>query len=269
MAAVHRLDTTHLNEQLTLKRQTGQGNTRSVLLNILHYKRLQSTNTTAYRLGEEGSPDWTIVAADIQTRGRGRANRKWESPKGGLWFSILLRPQVSSQRISLLQFLASTATRQAIEGQTGERVRLKWPNDIVLEGGKLGGILVESKTQGGKIEFAIVGIGVNVNQRKSKLPPGATSLFVASGHQCDQKSLLRAILEEMRRAVINLDNPSRVMGDWWRWCVHRPRLVQVTLPAGMISGITRGIEEDGSLLVETEHQGVQKVSEGSLRVLDD
>jgi len=115
-------------------------------LKILHYDRLESTNTTAYRLAEESAPEWTIVVADVQTKGRGRGRNKWESPKGGLWFSIVLKPKVSSPRLPLLQFLAAIATRQALENETGLSVRLKWPNDIVLRNAKLGGILVEFKT---------------------------------------------------------------------------------------------------------------------------
>lgn len=238
-------------------------------MKILYYKRLQSTNTTAYHLGERGDSEWTVVTADIQTKGRGRAGKKWESPKGGLWFSILLRPDVSSQRVSMLQFLAANATRNAIENETGERVRLKWPNDLVLDGAKLGGILVELKIKGEQVEFAVIGIGINVNQPKGRLPSGASSLLVVSGHRYDGRKLLRAILKQLHATINDLDEPSRIMAEWWRWCVHRPMLVEVTSPTGIVMGITRGVDEDGALLVQTKDRGVERVTDGSLRLLDD
>src|SRR3977135_247902 len=184
-------------------------------LKILHYRRLRSTNTTAYRLAQQSAPEWTVVVADVQTKGRGRGRKKWESPKGGLWFSILLRPKVPSPRLPLLQFLAAIATRQALENQTGLSVKLKWPNDLVLGNEKLGGILIESKTLGDRVSFAILGIGLNINQGKAQLPPGAMSLRLISGKQQDLRVLLRAILDQMRSSYDDLDHPSRIMEAWW------------------------------------------------------
>src|SRR5260370_36590900 len=174
-------------------------------LKILHYKRLQSTNTTAYRLAEQSAPEWTVVVADAQTKGRGRRGRRWESPKGGLWFSILLRPNVPSPKLPLLQFLAAVATRQALENETGVSVKLKWPNDLVLGNAKLGGILIESKTLADRISFAILGIGLNINQSKAQLPVEAISLRLVSGKQHDHRLLLRAILDQMRSSYADLD----------------------------------------------------------------
>src|SRR5260370_23151615 len=87
-------------------------------LKIVHYRRLRSTNTTAYRLAQQLAPEWTVVVAAVQTRGRGRGRKTWESPKGGLWFSILLRPTIPTLTLPLLQFLAAIATRQALENAT-------------------------------------------------------------------------------------------------------------------------------------------------------
>ena len=238
-------------------------------MKILHHKRLQSTNTTAYRLGEEGTPEWTVVTAETQTKGRGRGGRKWESRRGGLWFSILLRPNVTSEKIVMLQFLAANAARYAIESHTGEPVRLKWPNDLVLKGAKLGGILVESKTKDDKVEFAVIGIGINVNQTKSQLPVEASSLLIASGLHHDGTSILKAILNRIRIGIQDLETPSRIIEEWWRWCVHRAPLVEITLPTGVVNGISRGIDEGGALLVETDARKIQRVSEGTLRILDD
>ena len=171
-------------------------------------------------------------------------------------------------KLPLLQFLAAVATRQVLEEKTGLSIRLKWPNDLVFENSKLGGILVESKTQGGSVTFAILGIGLNINQLKAQLPSGAISLRLLSGKQRDLRPLLRAILDEIRSSFDDLDQPSKIMEEWWRNCIHRPQRVQVTLPNETVTGISRAIGEDGSLLVETDDRRIRKVNEGSLRVLD-
>ena len=238
-------------------------------LKILHYKRLQSTNTAAYQLAQQGAPEWTIVVADVQTKGRGRGRNKWKSPKGGLWFSIILRPKVSGPGLPLLQFLAAVVTRTALEDATGLDVKLKWPNDLVLGNLKLGGILIESKTQGSRVSFAILGIGLNINQSKAQLPPAAMSVRLATGKHYDLGTVLRAILDQLRSSYRDLDRPSKIIENWWRNCIHRPLRVQVNLPKETVTGISRAIDEEGSLLIETDDHRIRKVNEGSLTLLDD
>ena len=238
-------------------------------LKILHYKRLQSTNTAAYQLAQQGAPEWTIVVADVQTKGRGRGRNKWKSPKGGLWFSIILRPKVSGPRLPLLQFLAAVVTRTALEDATGLDVKLKWPNDLVLGNLKLGGILIESKTQGSRVSFAILGIGLNINQSKAQLPPAAMSVRLATGKHYDLGTVLRAILDQLRSSYRDLDRPSKIIENWWRNCIHRPLRVQVDLPKETVTGISGAIDEEGSLLIETDDHRIRKVNEGSLTLLDD
>jgi BirA family biotin operon repressor/biotin-[acetyl-CoA-carboxylase] ligase len=209
-----------------------------------------------------------VVVADAQTKGRGRGGRKWESPKGGLWFSIILRPDAPSLRLPLLQFLASNAARQALEDETGLSVKLKWPNDLLLGNAKVGGILIESKSLGDRVSFAILGIGLNINQGRAQVPSGATSLHLTSGKRYDLRLLLRAILGQLRSAYDDLDHPSKIMEDWWRNCIHRPLRVQVTLPKETVTGISRAIEEDGTLVIETGDRRIRKVNEGSLTILN-
>ena len=269
MEAVLRLAATAISDWLTLKPQFLERESRLLPLKILRYERLLSTNTTAYRLAEQSAPEWTVVVADVQTKGKGRGGNKWESPKGGLWFSILLRPNLPNTRLHLLQFLAATATRKAVENETALSVMLKWPNDLVLGNAKLGGILVESKTQGEKVSFAILGIGLNVNQGKAQLPPGAISMRLVSGKQHELRALLRAILDQIRSSFDELDHPSKIMQEWWSNCIHRPLRVQVTLPEDTVTGISRAVAEDGSLIIETDDHRIRKVNEGSLRILDD
>jgi BirA family biotin operon repressor/biotin-[acetyl-CoA-carboxylase] ligase len=156
-----------------------------------------------------------------------------------------------------------------VENATGLNVMLKWPNDLVLGNAKLGGILIESKTMGESVSFAILGIGLNINQDKAHLPPGATSIRLVSGKQYDLRVVLRAILDQISSSFEDLDQPSKVMDEWWRNCIHRPLRVQVTLPNDTVTGISRAIDEDGGLLIETDDHEFRKVNEGSLRILVD
>jgi BirA family biotin operon repressor/biotin-[acetyl-CoA-carboxylase] ligase len=169
----------------------------------------------------------------------------------------------------MLQFLAGNAVRQALEDETGLSVKLKWPNDILLGNAKLGGILIESKSLGDRVSFAILGIGLNINQGKAQLPSGAASLHLISGKRYDLRLLLRAILDHLRSRYDDLDHPSKIVEEWWRNCIHRPLRVQVTLPKDTVTGISRAIDEDGSLVIETDDGRIRKVNEGSLRLLDD
>ncbi len=270
METLQRLDEASPDQcRLTLKPKTIPEDAWRVPLRLLKYKTLESTNTTAYQLGERGSPEWTVVVADTQTKGRGRNKNKWESVKGGLWFSILLKPRISSAKLSILQFLAANATRQALEDETRLKIQLKWPNDLVTNRGKLGGILVESKTTVDKVAFAVIGIGINVNQRQDALPKGAVSLLRETRTRYERLRLLRAVVHATASRLNDLDNPSSIMKEWWHNCIHRPFLVQITGQNETVSGITRSIDEEGALVLETDDHNVRRISEGTLRLLDD
>lgn len=236
-------------------------------MNILRFKRIPSTNTKAYQLAEKGAPEWTVVVSEAQTRGRGRAGKSWISPKGGLWSSILLRPDISAERVWVLQFLVANATRRTVEKATKVPVRVKWPNDIVLDSEKLGGILVESKSTGSKLTFVIVGIGLNVNLTPHALPEGATSLYIETRRKYGLDMLLKPILQAVRASYSDVEKPERLLAEWWQNCVHRRRMVQVEGPAGTVTGISIGLDPEGHLLVEKGDRSIEKLAEGSLLVL--
>jgi BirA family transcriptional regulator, biotin operon repressor / biotin---[acetyl-CoA-carboxylase] ligase len=146
---------------------------------------------------------------------------------------------------------------------------LKWPNDLALETGKLGGILVESKTMRERLLFAVVGIGLNVSQRRAQLPIGATSLLLSTGVHFNRRRLLKAIVEQFISRYDDIDEPSSVIEEWWNNCIHRPPKVQVMTQDTTVTGITRGIDETGALTLETEDRRTRKVSEGTLRMIED
>ena len=124
--------------------ETGASNPDSerYSLKIIRYRRIASTNTKAKILAEKGAADWTVVTSEVQTEGRGRSGRKWESPKGGLWFSLIIRPTMTVDRIPLLQFWIANTLRKGIEEVYRVKSEPKWPNDLVVDRQKLAGILI-------------------------------------------------------------------------------------------------------------------------------
>lgn len=241
-------------------------------MKLLRFKRLGSTSTKAYQLAQQGAGEWTVVVADSQTKGRGRSGKVWESPPGGLWFSIILRPPISPSMASRIQMFAAVAVlralRIAVKAKRRGKVGVKWPNDIVIGGRKLGGILVETKTVANALLFAVVGVGINVNQTEESLPNGAVSLRIYTGRESNMRRLLRLILHELESKYGDLQKPSKLVSEWWRHCVHRMKNVRIDGPEGTVAGVNRGITRNGVLLVETLPGHLVRVSEGTLRMLD-
>jgi len=237
---------------------------------LLRFKRLGSTSTKAYQLAQQGADEWTVVVADTQTKGRGRSGKAWESPSGGLWFSVILRPPISPDMAGLIQMLAAVAVlkvlRTTIKGRG--KVGVKWPNDIIVGGRKLGGILVETKTVANALSFAVIGVGINVNQSEESLPDGAVSLRIYTGRERSLQRLLRLILHELESEYGDLQKPSKLVSEWWRHCVHKMKNVRIDGPEGTIAGVNKGIARDGALVVETLPGHLVRVSEGTLRMLD-
>jgi BirA family transcriptional regulator, biotin operon repressor / biotin---[acetyl-CoA-carboxylase] ligase len=234
-------------------------------MSIVRFKRITSTSDKAKLLASSGAAEWTTVVAEVQTGGRGRAGKKWESRKGGLWFSVILRPRIPPGKVSLLQFLASNATRRALSEETGVRACTKWPNDLVVRTGKLAGILVESQSKGDSVSFVVVGIGINVNQESGELPAGATSVYAANHHKSSLEALMNGIIENMKLEFRELDNPGKILDEWWTSCIHRPVQVQVQTISRTVKGVSTGIDLDGSLLVQTA-EGLERVVDGTLRL---
>ena len=235
-------------------------------MSVIRYKRIKSTSDTAKLLASRGATDWTVVVSEAQTGGRGRTGKRWESRKGGLWFSVILHPRIPPGKVPLLQFVTSNAIRRAIVEKAGVRIWTKWPNDLVTETGKLAGILVESNVKADNVSFAVVGIGINVNQGKDELLPGATSVHTISHHKHSLEGLMNRIVENMKSRYDELDNPAVLLKEWWTGCIHRSKQVEVQTGNGIVKGVSTGVDLDGSLLVQTE-KGAERVVEGTLRVL--
>jgi BirA family transcriptional regulator, biotin operon repressor / biotin---[acetyl-CoA-carboxylase] ligase len=234
-------------------------------LKIIRYRRISSTNDKAKTLAEKGAAEWTVVVSEVQTGGRGRSGRTWKSPKGGLWFSIIIRPRIPVDRISLLQFLFASELRKGIEEACGVHSEVKWPNDLVIHWKKLAGILIETKISGPDLVYAIVGVGLNVNLTAEELPTGATSIFLASKKRFSLQRTLRSILTVLEGQQDSLRDENVVLADWWEHCAHRMNPVIIDTSRGMVRGKSIGVNPDGSIIIQTETGNVT-VADGTLRL---
>jgi len=225
-----------------------------------------STNDVAKQLGVSGAPEATLVVADEQTAGRGRLGRAWYSPPGSaIAMSLLLRPQFPTSLAYRLTLLTGLVAVQAVEQVTGLRVGLKWPNDIVIEqeaGGKrqdapflkLGGILTETSISGQDIEFAVVGLGLNVNVdfSGSEDLPEATSLMMQLGHEVDRLEILRALVEHFAARYAILDRDERLRADWSARLTTLGRQIIAHRGDESFVGLAEGVDESGALLIRTD-----------------
>lgn len=173
---------------------------------LIRLETVESTNTHAHELAVQGCDEWTVVTAEYQTGGRGRFGRKWVSPKGkDLLFSIMLRPEIEIKKAPLITLMVAESLvsilDNCLEGKT--RLTIKKPNDIIANGKKLAGILVESANKGKDLDFVIIGIGINVNSTRAELIETATSFLMETGRKFDRENLLSEILYGLRENYIN------------------------------------------------------------------
>jgi len=232
------------------------------------YDRAGSTNDLARELADQGAPEGSTVIALVQTGGRGRRGRSWQSPAGGLWLSVVLRPVLEAERWPLVGFAASVGAAAAVGDVTGALVRLKWPNDLIASGRKLGGVLVESSGNA-----AVVGIGINANLSMTDLPAevraSAVTLMSLLGRPVDLETLAAAVLTQFERHHDLLQrDPGALLALWRARDLTVGRAVRIS---GVydLEGTAEEVDGSGALLVRTA-AGVQRVAAGevSLRTVD-
>lgn len=220
---------------------------------------LPSTNDRARELADRGETD-VAVLADRQTAGRGRLDRDWASPPGGIWMSLLVRPDLPVARVPLLTFGAAIAIVEAVD-PLGVEAGIKWPNDVLVtvdgEDRKLAGILTESSTAEGLLDWAIIGVGLNANVDLDDLPPNSVSLNHLIG-EVDRTGLARAILEGF--GALREDH-DRILASWRRNAITLGTRVAVTTGDDTVEGMALDIDDIGRLLVDTG-DGIVRVATG-------
>jgi len=230
-----------------------------------------STNDVVEKLARDGVAEGSVVFAESQTRGRGRLGRQWISPpRCGLWFSILLRPDLRPTAVTRLTVLAAVAVARAIERETQLQPEIKWPNDIVFGHRKVAGILLELSAELDRIRHATLGIGIDVNLPTTELPselqPIVTSLQAEAGHPIDRPALATAILRELDHAYsrFKAGDFHEIGDEWMRRCTTLGRRVRIRIGDRTITGVAEALDEDGALLVRSDHGGLEHVIGGDV-----
>lgn len=238
---------------------------------IYYFDSIDSTNTKAKELAEEGHPSGTLVVADRQTAGKGRRGRSWESPTGiGIFMTLMLKPEINPNHASMLTLVAAMATTRAIRRVTGVPAMIKWPNDIVMNGKKVCGILTEMSAQFDYINHIVIGIGINVHNEDfpEEIAQTASSLYLESGQHIHRASLIEAFLEEFEDVYaeyLKTEDMEGLMKEYDSMLVNRGRQVRVLDPKEPFEGKAMGITKKGELIVDT-WESRKLVSSGEVSV---
>ncbi len=241
---------------------------------ILLYETVDSTNTLASELAEEGATEGTVVVADSQVRGRGRLGRPWVSPSGvNVYMSIVLRPDMKPKDATLLTIMASVGCATALRRATDLDITIKWPNDLMVSEKKLGGILIETRVAREKIEYAITGIGINVNMDSDVLPDVvkevATSIKMETGRVFSRAEIIKEVLNEINDwyNVLKEKRHSELLSCWKQLTSTLGRNVEIVLDNETLQGLAESITDEGMLIVRLPSGASRVVHYGDLRLL--
>ncbi len=246
--------------------------TRRLGREIIYFESISSTQEAAKELLKSGCEEGVLVVAEEQLAGRGRMGRNWFSPRGGLWCSVVLRPRIPTSRVLTLSLTAATAMALALRNQVGGDIKVKWPNDLLLEGKKLGGVLVEVEAEADIVKVAVLGIGVNLNFEEKELPEmlrrKATTVLSALGVKVDRAELLACYLGELERLYEELLSlkgmlPEMVVKEL-KWMEGRRAKFKDDVER---EGVVLEVEASGALMVKIDEKGVMKMLGGDLEVL--
>lgn len=235
---------------------------------VHHFDSITSTNDVARDLAERGAPEGTLVVAEEQKSGRGRRGRAWSSPPGvGIWASLILRPSLLPAQAPLITLTAAVAGAEAIRSVTGLPAGIKWPNDLLIGGRKVAGILTEMRAELDQVTYVVLGIGINVNTPSfpAELEATATSLYREGGRYVSRRLLLQAFLERFEFWYDRLPQEAEEMRSRWReLSLTLGRRVTVISPNFTVSGLARNIDREGALLLETETGDLVRILSGDV-----
>ena len=247
------------------------GKTKVIGRDIRVFQETTSTNDVVEKLARDRVKEGVVVFAESQTKGRGRLGRKWISPSHkGLWFSVLLRPDLRPQEATQLTVASGTALRRAIQAATGVKAKIKWPNDMLINGKKVAGILTELSAELDCVKHIILGIGVDVNLNTAEFPPDlrklATSLKIETARTISRADLAVAILRELDDdyARVTSGNFEAIADEWEEHCGTMGQPVSIQVGERRIHGRAESLDDDGALLVRTEHGHLERVTGGDV-----
>lgn len=228
---------------------------------IHYFSEVTSTMDVAKDLARKGCPDFTVVVAGRQKKGRGRLKRIWFSSEGGLYFTIVLRPKISPVVSFKINFSASLVLAQILRNMFGIKAMVKWPNDILVDGKKISGMLSEMEAEADMITFLNIGLGINVNNDPTSEEPMAASLKKVLGREISKKEILARYLEEFEKRLNNvtLDN---VISEWKQYTLTLNRHVKIVANHEVSEGFAIDVDENGALVLELEDGSTKRVIYG-------
>jgi BirA family biotin operon repressor/biotin-[acetyl-CoA-carboxylase] ligase len=255
-------------EKLSAETITRDLHTRFIGQQVVCLNSVTSTNDVAKRLAEEGAPEGTVVFAEEQTVGRGRQKRKWVAPTGSsLLVSFLFRPTLASDQMPLLLMASALAAGTAIEESTRLEVHFKWPNHILLGNSKAGGILIETGLRGAELDYAVIGVGLNVNFDVADFPDiaaTATSLSTELGREVSRLKVLRSLLVSMEREYTLMGEGQSPHERWAARLAHLGRQVVVQTPWGEERGLMDTVDPMGNLVLRKDDGRMVTITVGDV-----
>ncbi len=241
---------------------------------IIYFRETDSTNVRAKFLAGDGAPEGTVVVAEKQTQGRGRKGRTWFSPESeGIYTSIILRPPIAPNEAPKLTLMASVAVAEALLSLTSLKVNIKWPNDILINGKKVAGILTEISTDMDRIDYVVIGVGVNVNTSRKGLHldirQTATSVFMETGKVFPRIALLRAFLEwlEIYYEAFTAKGFDPILNRWKHFADIIGRRISVDLMDSIRVGTVLDVDKDGFLILQNHKGTIERIISGDVTLL--
>jgi BirA family transcriptional regulator, biotin operon repressor / biotin---[acetyl-CoA-carboxylase] ligase len=258
------------------KQLRGSLKVKELGLHIHFFDKIESTQDCALSMAQNDSPSGTVIIAEKQSAGRGRMGKKWISPKGGLWMSIILQPRFASRKISLIQFIGALAVGDSILEMTGIVCTHKWPNDILIRGKKVCGILVDTNFEGDKGGTVVVGIGLNANFSTQELFNSATlegcsdvtTLRDEIKHDIALNDITRLIIEKLEHYYLLLEDgkTGEIIESWKRGSEIFGQRVTVKDGNNVFNGRALDLDDSGALLITLADGSVKKILFGEVRV---
>jgi BirA family biotin operon repressor/biotin-[acetyl-CoA-carboxylase] ligase len=241
---------------------------------LFYYSKTTSTNDKAFELGIAGMPEGTAVIADSQSRGKGRYQRSWYSPPGAnIYTSLILRPQITPSEASMIPIMAGVAVAEVLNFYCSGRISLKWPNDVLINSKKVCGILSQAKMEMRKIDFIVLGIGINVNigynQFSKTIRDSATSIAIENGRKISRQDLVISLYENLEKWYKKLQKKrfGAIKQKWLKLSPMIGRIVQVKFSDETWEGKATGLDDDGSLILLTGENKEIKISAGDATIM--
>lgn len=228
---------------------------------IFHFQELDSTMDQAKILAKKGIPHLSVVIAENQTMGRGRLNRKWLSAKGGLWFTLILKPETPPVLSYIYNFAASLSLSRSLKQLFDIKVSVKWPNDLLLNKKKLTGLLSEMETRGDMVEFINIGIGMNVNNQPQQYEPRAISLKDVLNRDVSRRLILETFLDDFQHQIQTIDS-RKIIELWKEQTSTIGSQIRIETSAETYEGLAVDVDETGALIIEDTTGKTKKIIYG-------